>query len=152
MEEKQRWALADLVRVEHDEAMTRESLACEVPFGEALRQAGAHATVWLEEMGGQWLVDLVGDIPPPSESLSTARKVTPSRVIVRLHDGRVFERGLDIPVGAAGSLTRHRHNELVRDKFMATGGEMEIAQRFAELETISSEGLAVRLPAALTVR
>ena len=38
--------LADLVRVEHDEAMTRQSLAGEIPFGEALRHAGAGAKVW----------------------------------------------------------------------------------------------------------
>jgi 2-methylcitrate dehydratase PrpD len=151
LDEKPRWALADLVRVEHDEAMTRASFACEIPFGEALRQAGAEATAWLEKMGGQWLVDLVGVIPPPSETLATARKVTPSRVIVRFNNGAEFERELDIPVGAAGSPTRDRHAELVGEKFVATGGDRDLLRHFADLESLSSGELDTLLAGALTV-
>jgi 2-methylcitrate dehydratase PrpD len=151
VDEKQRWALAALVRVEHDEAMSRDSMTCEVPFGEALRQAGPQATAWLEETGGQWLVDLVGEIPPPSETFETARKVTPARVIVRLHDGRVFERELNIPVGGAGSPTREHHRQLVGNKFLATGASRQLAQRFTELETVPAAELATMLDAALTL-
>jgi 2-methylcitrate dehydratase PrpD len=151
VDDKRRWALAALVRVEHDEAMTRDSMTCEVPFGEALRQAGPQASTWLEEVGGRWLVDLVGEIPPPSETFETARKVTPARVIVRCHDGRVFQRQLDIPVGAVGSPTRVHHQQLVCDKFMATGGSRPLAGRFAELETVSASELATMLDAALTL-
>jgi 2-methylcitrate dehydratase PrpD len=151
VDDKRRWALARLVRVEHDEAMTRDSMACEVPFGEALRQAGPQAAAWLEEVGGRWLVDLVGEIPPPSDTFETARKVTPARVIVRMHDGRVLARELDIPVGAVGSPTRERHQELVGDKFVATGGSRALAGRLAELETLTAPELAAMLDAALTL-
>jgi 2-methylcitrate dehydratase PrpD len=149
--EERRWALAARVQVVHDEAMTRESMTCEVPFGEALRQAGPEATAWLEEMGGKWLVDLVGEIPPPSESFSTARKVTPARVVVGMKNGRVFERELDIPVGAVGSPTREKHAELVREKFVGTGGSEEVAARFADLETVSPQELDSMLHQALAI-
>jgi len=151
VDEKQRWALAALVRVEHDEAMTRDSMTCEVPFGEALRQAGPQAATWLDEMGGQWLVDLVGEIPPPSKTFETARKVTPARVIVQMHDGRVFRRELDIPIGGVGSPSREHHRALVCDKFVATGGSEQLARRFAELETVSAPELTSMLDAALTL-
>ena len=39
VDDDRRWSLAARVRVEHDDAMTRASLRCAVPFGEALRAA-----------------------------------------------------------------------------------------------------------------
>jgi hypothetical protein len=101
-------------------------------------------------MGGQWLVDLVGSIQPPSDSFASARKVTPSRVTVRLNNGKVFERELAIPVGAAGSATRDRHVELVGDKFAATGGSRQVAKRFADLENVNAGELGFLLGAALS--
>ncbi len=150
LDEERRWDLAGKVRLEHDEAMTRDSMACEVPFGEALRQAGPRAAAWLEHAGGRWLVDLVGEIPPPSEDLTEARKVTPARVTVRLVDGRRATREVYIPEGAVGSPSRRDHRRLVRDKFLATGGSARVADGILQLERIGPTEVARLLEAALT--
>jgi hypothetical protein len=137
------------VRVEHDDAMTRASLLCEAPFGEALRQAGDRAETWLEEVGGRWIVDLLGTPGPPSASFERAEKVTPARVRVRCRDGRTAEMSRDIPVGAAGADTRARHEELVRAKFLATGGSPALADIAAELDTASAADVRELLEGAL---
>jgi 2-methylcitrate dehydratase PrpD len=146
-----RWQLAGKVRVEQDVEMTRESLVCEVPFGEALRQAGPRAVPWLEEVGSQWLVDLVGEIAAPSESFEYAEKVTPARVTVRLADGRKLSRERAIPVGAAGPETRVHHAALVRDKFLAVGGSAAVADTAAQLEQATAGDVCRMLESALTL-
>ena len=145
-----RWRLAAKVRVEQDVEMTRESLVCEVPFGEALRQAGDRSATWLAEIGTQWLVDLVGELPPPSESFETASKVTPARVTVRMRNGAIHSRELAIPVGAAGPDTRANHAELVRMKFRATGGADEVAEIAANLTVATPTDVRYMLEAALS--
>jgi 2-methylcitrate dehydratase PrpD len=149
LDDARRWALAGKVHVEHDEAMTRDSMTCEVPFGEALRQAGPRAVTWLEQVGGQWLVDLVGEIEPPSQSLMGAEKVTPARVVVRLTDGTVLQREVRVPAGAVGSPSRRHHRQLARTKFVGTGGSPLVADRLAELEAVPARELAGLLEAAL---
>ena len=133
-----RWQLAAKVRLEHDPAMTRESLLSAAPFGEALRQAGPRAAKWLAEIGTQWLVDLVGEPGPPSASFEQATKATPARVEVRLADGRRGSRELSIPVGAVGPDTRARHRDLVRAKFRAVGGPDEVADIALGLRTATA--------------
>jgi 2-methylcitrate dehydratase PrpD len=145
----ERWRLAGKVRMEHDEDMTRESLLCEVPFGEALRQAGPRAATWLEEVGTQWLVDLVGELPPPSESFETARKATPAQVTVRLRGGAEHTFEQRIPVGAIGPDTRARHAELVREKYLSTGGGEKAADLAAALPEASAADVRVMLEEAL---
>jgi 2-methylcitrate dehydratase PrpD len=144
-----RWALATKVRLEHDAELTRESFLCEAPFGEALRQAGAKGAAWLEEFGGPRLVDLVGEIPPPSETFEDARKATPSRVVVRMVDGRSFDHRVDIPLGAIGPHTRAHHAELVRTKFLSTGGAESVVDAVASVEHASSSEVAQLLEVAL---
>ena len=121
-----------------------------MPFGEALRHAGPRATDWLDEMGGQWLVDLVGEIPPPSETFETASKVTPARVIVQLRDGREFRRELDIPVGAVGSPTRDTiANWSKTSSWLPAGaGKWPAVRRTGN---VSAPELATLLDAALTL-
>ena len=145
-----RWQLAGKVRVVQDREMTRDSLVCEVPFGEALRQAGERATSWLAQIGTQRLVDLVGESPPPSASFERAEKVTPARVSVQLSDGRRFVRERAIPVGAAGAETRRTHEALVRRKFLGTGGSAEVADAAASLELMNAVDLRHLLQSALT--
>ncbi len=149
VDDPRRWELAAKVRVEHDAEMTRASLVCEAPFGEALRQAGDRAGAWLEEVGGTWLVDLVGTPGPPSATFERAEKVTPARVTVRCRDGRTASLQRDIPVGAAGPETRGSHERLVREKFLATGGSPELADIAARLETATAAEVRALLEGAL---
>jgi 2-methylcitrate dehydratase PrpD len=144
-----RWRLAERVRLEHDEAMTRESLRCEVPFGEALRQAGPWGAAWLEEVGTRWLVDLVGDPEPVSESFETARKVTPARVTVRLRGGAEHSAVQSIPVGAIGPETRADHPALVRAKYLSTGGTEKAADLAAALTEASAGDVRLLLEESL---
>ena len=145
-----RWDLAARVRLEHDEDMTRESLLCEVPFGEALRQAGPRAVAWLEEVGTKWLVDLVGQPPPVSETFETACKATPARVTVRLRDGSEHSAELAIPVGAIGPDTRAGHAALVRTKYLSTGGGEKVADLAAGLREASDADVRLLLEEALS--
>jgi len=147
--DEDRWRLAAKTRLEHDGEMTRESLLSEAPFGEALRQAGPRAAKWLEEIGTQWLVDLVGELPPPSESFETATKATPARVEVRLSNGEVHSRELMIPVGAIGPGTRANYAELVRAKFLGVGGRDDVADIAATLSTATAKDVREMLERAL---
>jgi 2-methylcitrate dehydratase PrpD len=151
------WALAERVRVRHDAAMSRELFHCEVPFGEALREAGPRAAEWLATFGVGWsdeageaLVELVGDLPEPSGSFEDARKVTPARLTVRLADGRELVEELTVPLGAVGSPSRDRHPELVREKFLSTGGPAAAADALADLENLTPSELRAALSAAVT--
>ncbi len=144
-----RWALAARVRIEHDEAMTRESLRCEVPFGEAVRQAGPRAAAWLSEVGGDWLVDLVGTPPPPSPTFDGVAKRTPARVVLTLTDGSVHTAERSIPVGATGDPSREDHAALMRDKWRSVGGDQKVADLALSLRTASSSDVRLMLDAAL---
>ncbi|MEU9093780.1 MmgE/PrpD family protein [Streptomyces sp. NPDC048428] len=150
-----RWAVADRVRIRLDEAMTHDLFHCEVPFGEALRQAGPRAADWLKVFGarwkgdGQWLVDLVGELEPPSKDFGSTRKSTPARVTVTLTDGRSLTRELDVPAGAVGSAHAGNLPELMREKFLTAGGTAAVADGLASLESASADDVARLLPAAL---
>jgi 2-methylcitrate dehydratase PrpD len=144
-----RWRLAAKVRLEHDSAMTRESLLSDAPFGEALRQAGPRAAKWLEEVGTQWLVELVGTPSPPTPTFETAEKATPARVDVRLADGTVYTRQISIPRGAAGPALRAEHAALVRAKFLAVGGPVEVADIAAGLGSATPEDVRCMVERAL---
>ena len=150
LDDPRRWELAAKVRLEHDDGMTRELMRSVAPIGEALRQAGGQARTWLAETGGQWLVDLVGDLDPPSATYEHASKVTPARLEVRLRDGRQVRRELAIPVGAAGSPERERHGEFVREKFLAEGGPVDAADALAELELLTAAELRHALDRSLS--
>jgi 2-methylcitrate dehydratase PrpD len=147
-----RWALADKIAVVHDETMTTALFSGQAPFGEALRLAGGRAVGWLRDFGGQWLVDLVGEVGPPSETFESATKVTPARVEVVFRDGRRVRRQVDVPVGAIGDDTRNRHADLVRDKFLGTGGSRELADEIAELDLLPAGACGKLMVAALDVR
>ncbi|MFF3413744.1 MmgE/PrpD family protein [Streptomyces sp. NPDC002698] len=150
--DEERWRLADLVSTRLDDAMTYDLFHSEVPFGEALRQAGPRAAEWLRPFGarlkgdGQWLVDLVGELEPPSEDFRSARKVTGARVTVDFRDGRSVSRRVDIPVGAVGGPPAAA---LVREKFLGTGGSADTADALAALESASAQEVTKLLNAAL---
>jgi hypothetical protein len=145
LDDDARWALAGRVKLEHDEAMTRESLRCEVPFGEAIRQAGPRATEWLAEVGGDWLVDLVGTPAPPSATFDGVAKATPARVVLTLADGSVHVAERSIPVGATGDPSRDDHAALVRDKWLSVGGDEKAADVALSLRTASPSDVRLML-------
>jgi 2-methylcitrate dehydratase PrpD len=147
--DERRWRLAAKIRLEHDAGMTRQSLLSEAPFGEALRQAGPRAAKWLEEVGTQWLVDLVGELPAPNDSFETATKATPARVEVRLRTGETYSEERSIPAGAIGPDTRARHRDIVRAKFLAVGGPAETADIAADLPAASAADVCEMLSLAL---
>lgn len=154
LNDPERWSLADRIDVRLDPQMTRELFHCEVPFGEALRQAGERGRQWLRQFGagwegdGQWLVDLVGELPAPNQDLTGARKVTGARVRLQLRDGRTVVRELDIPKGAVGARDQPPVADMVRDKWLGTGGGEEFAKGVAELEHASAQEVRRLVPLA----
>jgi 2-methylcitrate dehydratase PrpD len=149
LDDPRRWALAAKVRVQADEAMTRASLRCGVPFGEALRTAGPRALPWLRRTGGDRLVALVGDLGPPAEGYEQVERTLPARVSVRLRGGRVLERERAVPEGAAGPATAATHGQLVREKLLRTGAPAVLADRLERLEQLDHTELADVLRALL---
>jgi hypothetical protein len=138
----------------HDPALTRDSFRGEAPFGEALRAAGPRASAWEFGRLGQdvtalGLAGLLDRLGPESASFEDARKITGARVTVRLRDGTTATRRRDIPLGAAGPHTRAHHAELVREKFLATGGPVAVADALADLREVSAPLLDRMVAAAL---
>lgn len=153
--DEERWSLAERIGIRLDREMTRELFHCEVPFGEALRQAGERGTEWLRQFGagwegdGSWLVDLVGELPPPSEDFSDARKVTGARLRIVMKDGRTLTRELHVPVGAVGTEDHAAVPGLVHDKWLATGGSETFAKGVDRLEDASAAETARLLAPSL---
>lgn len=144
-----RWALAEKVRLVHDPEMTRELFCGEAPFGEAVRRAGPRGAEWLRAFGGEELLDLLGRPGDPADDYAHATKRTPARVTVQLADGRTLMRERTIPVGGAGPDTRARHRELMRAKFLSTGGDVESAASFGELFDMNAKELGHLLETAV---
>jgi len=150
LSERERWALADKVRVVHDPLLTRRMRLSAVPLGEALREAGLDAAGdWLASVDGHEANGMLDALAAPSETFAEAEKVTPARVVIRLTDGRTFEHARDIPLGGAGPDTRARHWELVSAKFLATGGRPEVLSEVAALDEASPGEVTQMLAAAL---
>jgi 2-methylcitrate dehydratase PrpD len=154
LHEPRRWALAERVRVVHDPELTRDSFRCLVPFGEALRIAGPRAVDWEfgaqgEDLATLGLGDLLGDAAAPSESFEDATKATGARLTVRLATGRTVTQQRDIPLGGAGPHTRAHHADLVRNKFLGTGGDEAIADAVAVLDKLSADELSDLVRTAL---
>ncbi|GLZ42488.1 MmgE/PrpD family protein [Actinokineospora sp. NBRC 105648] len=148
LDDQRHWDLAGRVRLAHDPAMTRELLAAEAPFGEAIRHAGAAGHDWLRAFGGDDLVALA-DQGPPRPDFAHAAKATPARVTVRLRDGRTLRGEQTVPLGAAGPDTRARHAELMRAKFTATGGRAEVAEQAGKLDSMTAVELREWILSAL---
>jgi hypothetical protein len=129
--------------------MTAALLRATAPFGEAIRQAGPAAAGWLRDFGGDRLIDLLGPPGPPADTFEHATKATPARVTVRLTGGGEHHRQVDIPAGAAGPDTRRAHRDLVRAKFLGTGGPAAIPAAVDRLEELSATQLRTLLVAAL---
>jgi 2-methylcitrate dehydratase PrpD len=146
-----RWSVADRVRLVHDPAMTRELFAATAPFGAALRQAGSRAQAWVRSFGPDVSEAARAAVSNhgADDDFACATKATPARVTVRLTDGRVLTRERSIPVGAAGPDTRLRHRELMRVKFVDTGGSPDVAAAADKLDTMDAAELDDWLVAAL---
>ncbi len=146
-----RWRLAERVRLAHDPRLTRELFASDAPFGAAVRQAGSAAGPWLREFGGPQTevlaLEAAGSRPRPD--FCTATKATGARVTVRLRDGRSATRERLIPLAAAGPHTRAHHEELVRQKFTALGGDERTAKAACGLAAMGPAELREWLRAAV---
>jgi 2-methylcitrate dehydratase PrpD len=140
--ETDRWALAEKVRLAHDREMTRTLMRGDVPFGEALRQAGGQAGLWLSRFGGQDLIDLVGSIDDPLDDFTEAVKPTPARVSVRMTDGRSYSQHRSIPRGGIGPDLRTGHQRLVAEKWLETGGPEHVVAAWPDLIDIGPAQLA----------
>ncbi|MYS81508.1 MmgE/PrpD family protein [Embleya scabrispora] len=145
----ERWRLAAKVRLVHDREMTRELLAGDAPFGEALRQAGAAGRAWLAEFGGAELLDLAPAPGAPAEDFTAAEKPTPARVRVELRDGRVLVREYRIPKGGIGPELRSCHRELIAAKFRALGGPAAVTRQWPGLARTDPTRLRALLEQAL---
>ncbi|MER6735969.1 MmgE/PrpD family protein [Streptomyces puniciscabiei] len=141
VETSERWRLAEKVRLVHDTGMTRELLAGDAPFGEALRQSGAEGRTWLELFGGRELVDLAPPPAPPAADFTRAGKPTPARVRVRMRDGRVFSRTYRIPRGGIGPELRAGHPALIAAKFRSLGGPAAVTDVWPQLPGMAPEQL-----------
>jgi 2-methylcitrate dehydratase PrpD len=150
LDDPARWTLATKVRVIHDDELTRRSLLATAPLGEALRQAGAErARAWLVSQGGEDAGELVAGLAPPTVGFEDAEKAIGARVEVRLVDGRVEEAAVDIAVGAVGPDSRREHPRLAREKFLACGGLVAVADAVGRLEDLNTTEVAGLLTAAL---
>jgi hypothetical protein len=145
----ERWELAAKVRLSHDPAMTRELFGGDAPFGEAIRQAGTRAEPWLYSVGGDELVQLLGNPAPPRRSFTNSTKRTPARVTVRFRDGSTVSRSRLIPAGAAGSEHHATHAHLMREKFLASGGLPEVADAVTRLRDTGPAALRSLIQEAL---
>lgn len=149
VDEADRWALADKVRLVHDREMTRTLMRGDAPFGEALRQAGEASQAWLRQFGGQELADLTGPVGPPVDDFTQAVKPTPARVSVRLKDGRFFSEQRSIPRGAIGPALRTEHQKLISDKFLEAGGPDTVVTAWPRLLDTGPKQLARLVESAL---
>lgn len=84
-----------------------------------------------------------------SATFESARKATPARVTVRLRGGAEHSVERAVPVGAVGSESRARHAELVRAKYLSTGGTEKVADLAAGLRSASASDVRLMLEDAL---
>jgi 2-methylcitrate dehydratase PrpD len=147
--ERSRWRLAAKVRTVHDPELTRRALRSTAPVGGALRQAGPRAEAWLRTLGGDAAVGLAAELGPPEQTFEQADKAVGARVVLRLRSGAHAEAARELALGAAGPATRAEHPRLAREKFVRTGGPVEVADAFAELEQLRSDELSELLAVAL---
>ena len=147
MAERERWELAARVRVEHDADLTRRAIAGTAPLGQALRQAGERAGPWARAAGGEAAERLVAGLGEPEPDFTRASKTIGARLRVRLRDGTEVEAVRERAIGAAGPDTAATHPELVRRKFLATGGSPEAAAALARADELGPAELreAIRL-------
>lgn len=144
----ERWALAERIRFEHDLELTRRSSVATTPVGDAVRSAGEAGAEWMLKASGG-LSEQLGDLGEPEPTFEHATKEIGARVEVRLANGRTLVRERVAAVGAIGDETRARHGELMRAKFLATGGAADVADAVARLEQLPAGELAELVAAAL---
>ncbi|MFE9022708.1 MmgE/PrpD family protein [Streptomyces sp. NPDC007808] len=149
--ERARWQVAQRVRLVHDEGFTRALFASQAPFGEAVRHAGEAAVPWLRDFAGPRLAAVAAEAAAGHRApdFSGATKATGARVTVRLADGRVRSAERLIPLGGAGPHTRAHHAELTREKFIAHGGDKDVAAAAGEVADMTPGRLREWLGAAL---
>jgi hypothetical protein len=145
-----RWALAEKIRLVHDEAMSRKFMLGTAPLGEALRQAGDRARGWVTTLAGIPIEELIDEAGPPSESFANSSKILGARIEVHLENGRKLTCSRERGQGAAGPAMSRDHASLVRRKLCATGATAGLARTLARLPELSSAELAPALAEALT--
>jgi 2-methylcitrate dehydratase PrpD len=147
-----RWALAAKVRVEERPDLTARAISATAPIGEALREGGRQTAQWARAVAGKRapeLVRLIDGLGPSAASFEESEKAIGARVVVRFVDGTEAEAARSAAIGAAGPDTRARHFELMRDKFLASGGAEEVADAVAHMEDLDPGAVRRLLSRAL---
>jgi 2-methylcitrate dehydratase PrpD len=144
-----RWRLMRKVHLEHDLALSLRALACTAPIGEALRHAADQAVPWLEAQAGTAAGVLGAAFGEPVETFEAADKALGASVTARLTDGTEMTVSREIARGATGPETRTEHFSLMSEKFLATGGEPDVVNGVAQLESLSAGELHQLLSVAL---
>ena len=130
--------------------LTHRALSGTAPLGEALLQAGPLAAGWLRAQGGDEVAKWFANPAPPAESFQSATKQLGAKVTVRLHDGREYSHGRRLADGAVGWGNGKARWDLVRAKFLGTGGDPDVADAIGRLEELSAAELTGVLRRAIT--
>jgi hypothetical protein len=144
-----RWALAGKVRVEYDPALSRNLLRATAPLGEALRQAGDRAKVWLDDFSGGRIPLGLAPEGPPSATFEEATKAIGARVHIVMRDGRRLCSARAHATGSSGPETRRSHRGVARRKLLATGARPEVADALAAAASLGDRELDRVVRAAL---
>jgi 2-methylcitrate dehydratase PrpD len=136
IEDPERWELAAKVRVVEDRVLTARAVRATAPVGEALRESGEQALDWARAAGGAQATELLADLGAPAASFADATKELGARVVVRFSDGSETAVARSAAIGAAGDPSRAGHFELMRAKFLASGGSAETVEAVAHLEEL----------------
>lgn len=145
-----RWRLIEKVDLQHDPALSLRALTSTAPIGEALRYVPEQAMPWLEAQARTAAGPLSLGLGEPGATFEGADKALGARVTVRFADGREATAGRDTARGATGSETRAEHFELMREKFLATGGDTDVVDGVSQLESLNGGELQELLSLALT--
>ena len=166
-----RWWLADKVRVIHNPALTKQMVGATVPLGQALRQAGDRALDWPElltwrgglvsklppagqraivrRLGSRKLHAQLAELGPPDRSFDHATMAIGSVVTINFTDGSAIVERRSAAIGMAGDATRQIHPDIVREKFVRTGGSLDVVGALESIDSLNAEKTRAALVAAL---
>lgn len=151
--DKQRWRLAEKVRVEHDMTLTEQMAAATSPLGEALRLAGPRVTDYapLRPWVGADVRGRLAELGAAAEDFVHATMSIGARVEVQMVSGEFETEECRSPLGSAGPYTRLRHREIVADKFAGVGGPADLVEDLGIIATATAAEVSSTLYRAIGV-
>lgn len=174
LSEPSRWWLADKVRVEHDPALTKTMVDATAPLGQAIRQAGTRALDWPElltwrggaisklarhptghalvrRLASRRLHAQLAKLGPADETFDRATMAIGAAVTIHFTDGSTLVERRSTATGMAGQATRAVHADIVRAKFLSTGGDAQLVAALESVDTLDSQDTQDALRAALDI-